>query len=432
VFVESRIPPEDQTLARWMHARSQVLGQQRITLIHGIDSHDFSFDQVGIGIDIPRTMEAALAVGREGAIKERVHTLLQARQGLFDIPLEYSWDMPTAQAGLRELAKTVRKEPVNAYLNLTAHARVLDIPGIELDIEGTIEEMMLGIPDGHRTFPVRTKDIPAAVRANDLLDVDVTKVVASFDTTFSTWGEGRGRSRNIELAATAIDTMVLKPGQEFSFNGSVGRRTTEKGYVVAPVIIGDETEPGIGGGVCQVASTLHAAALLGAMRITERWAHSRPSAYMRLGMDATVSYPSKDFRFVNSLPYSVILHLHFPARGRLRVEILGGDPVATAKYHHSVVRTRTFVRRIVSDSSLPSHTMRRKQKGIPGSSVVSLVEFDYGTRKDAYTYFSEYRPTPEVFRISPDFDRSTLPELPKGASGVEDRPEDPTDAEPTG
>jgi hypothetical protein len=80
-----------------------------------------------------------------------------------------------------------------------------------------------------------------------------------------------------------------------------------------------------------------------------------------------------------------------------------------------------FVRRIVSVSSLAPGTAKRKQKGIQGYSVVSVVELDFGSRVDKRVYHSEYRPTPEIFWVSPDYDLSALPELPKGAKGIEEK-----------
>ena len=74
----------------------------------------------------------------------------------------------------------------------------------------------------------------------------------------------------------------------------------------------------------------------GAMRIAERWAHGRPSGYTRMGLDATVSYPSKDLRFVNSLPYPVILHVFVPKTGLVRAEVLGGTPVAKVEYRYGM------------------------------------------------------------------------------------------------
>jgi hypothetical protein len=151
-----------------------------------------------------------------------------------------------------------------------------------------------------------------------------------------------------------------------------------------------------------------------------------------MGLDATVSYPSKDLRFVNSYP--VILHVFLPQAGVVRAEVLGGEPVAKVEYRYGVARTEEFVRRILVKPWFEPGRVVRKQKGIRGFSVVSMVETDFGDgRVDKRSYYSEYRPTPEIFWVAPGTDAQTLPDLPPGAKGLEDKlTESGRDDDPTG
>src|SRR5262249_5989620 len=154
-------------------------------------------------------------------------------------------------------------------------------------------------------------------------------------TTYLTWGSGADRGVNIRNAAKRIDGAILMRGETFSFNDRVGPRTLERGFAVAPEIQADELTPGVGGGTCQASSTLHAAALFGALEIVERQAHSRPSSYTKLGLDATVKYPNVDLKVRNTMSFPIMIHAFFPkptpAQQRakmeaLRIELLGGDP----------------------------------------------------------------------------------------------------------
>lgn len=433
LFVGGRIPPEQPSLGTWLEGRRRALAGRRVVIVDGLDTYETTLGELGVEIDVAATMDRALRPGRDGGIAERARALLLARRGLLDVPLQYSVDPRRAEAGLKAVADRVARPPVNAALDLTAHARIPDIPGVALDVEATMVSVVRGVMNGDDAYLVATQDVPAEVTEDDLKSVDVTKVVGSFDTTFSVRGVGARRAQNIELAARAIDGIVLKPGQSFSFNTVVGRRTLDRGYTWAPVIVGDELQEGIGGGICQVASTVYAAALYSAMQITERWAHGRPSSYTRFGLDATVSYPSKDLRFVNSLPYSIILHVHFPEGGKIRAEVLGGEPVAKVRYRYGVSQSSEFLRRIVTKPWLRPGTVMRKQKGIKGYSVVSMVELDFGDRVDKRSYYSEYRPTPEILWVAPGYDESALPELPAGAKGVEGQlTETDTSADPAG
>lgn len=104
---------------------------------------------------------------------------------------------------------------------------------------------------------------------------------------------------NISLGAAALADVEIGPGEEFSFNGVVGPRTPERGYVAANAIAMGGLEPLPGGGVCQLSSTLYNAALLGGLRLTERTAHSHRVSSVPSGRDATVDYRRLDLRFVN-------------------------------------------------------------------------------------------------------------------------------------
>jgi putative cell wall-binding protein len=115
------------------------------------------------------------------------------------------------------------------------------------------------------------------------------------------------RTNNIRLASKALDGILLAPGARFSFNKSVGERTVEAGYKEALIISEDTFIPGIGGGVCQVSSTLYNAALLAHLEILERHAHTLPISYVPPGQDATVSYPDLDLKFRNSLNVSLMI-----------------------------------------------------------------------------------------------------------------------------
>jgi putative cell wall-binding protein len=108
------------------------------------------------------------------------------------------------------------------------------------------------------------------------------------------------RTENLRLAATALNGKLLAPGERFSFNQSVGERTSEAGYKDALIIEGDTFVPGLGGGICQVSSTLYNAVILAGLEIIERHPHTLPISYVPPGQDATVAYPMLDFKFRNS------------------------------------------------------------------------------------------------------------------------------------
>jgi len=149
-----------------------------------------------------------------------------------------------------------------------------------------------------------------------------------------------GRAWNIALAARRLDGIVVQPGETFSFNQRVGARGLEDGFRVAPELLNGDRVEGLGGGVCQVASTLYAAALEAGMKIVARKAHSRPSGYLPPGLDATVSFDRGiDLILRNALDQPVRLTAEATA-GVLRIALrVGKRPAVEVRVERSMTES---------------------------------------------------------------------------------------------
>ncbi|WP_053220471.1 VanW family protein [Virgibacillus senegalensis] len=134
------------------------------------------------------------------------------------------------------------------------------------------------------------------------------------------------RSKNIALAAEAIDNHVVFPSETFSFNGVVGKRTKEKGYLPAPVIVKGELAEDIGGGICQISSTLYNAADQAGVKIIERYSHSRRVPYVPPGRDATVSWYGPDFSFENDYNQPILIRAR-AVNGRVLINIFSSETI---------------------------------------------------------------------------------------------------------
>lgn len=119
------------------------------------------------------------------------------------------------------------------------------------------------------------------------------------------YNKEENRVHNIKTAAKKLNHSVVEPGEVFSFNETIGERTSERGYRKASILVDGEKKTGTGGGVCQISSTLYNAALQVDMEILERHKHSKEVPYVPEGKDAAVVYGSKDFRFKNTKDYPV-------------------------------------------------------------------------------------------------------------------------------
>lgn len=130
--------------------------------------------------------------------------------------------------------------------------------------------------------------------------------IGEFTTLYDT---SEQRAVNVELAAQRVNGTVLQPGEKFSFNKTVLPRTRANGYVLGPSFAGGKEVESIGGGICQVSSTLYASLIMAGIPATERYAHSLPVDYVPHGMDATIAGNSKDLKFVNTLPYPIVINV---------------------------------------------------------------------------------------------------------------------------
>lgn len=136
----------------------------------------------------------------------------------------------------------------------------------------------------------------------------------------------KNRSHNVALAAQAINNTVVFPGEHFSFNRVVGMRTTAKGYRQAPIIVRGEYSEGIGGGICQVSSTLFNAVDRAGLAVKQRYSHSRHVPYVPPGRDATVSWGGPDFTFQNLYNQPVLIRAH-AGGGQMTVAVYSSDVI---------------------------------------------------------------------------------------------------------
>ncbi|WP_164669254.1 VanW family protein [Virgibacillus doumboii] len=148
------------------------------------------------------------------------------------------------------------------------------------------------------------------------------KEIGSYLTYFKV--SNKERSHNISLAAEAIDNYVVFPGEKFSFNKVVGKRTKERGYKRAPVIVKGELAEDTGGGICQVSSTLYNAVELKGIQIVERYSHSRSVPYVPPGRDATVSWYGPDFVFKNNYNQPILIRASAD-EGKMKISIYSSE-----------------------------------------------------------------------------------------------------------
>lgn len=225
----------------------------------------------------------------------------------------------TAQAAgevLDNLAKAKDVPAVSAGFDPESGQIIPEQPGQRLDSAATLQQLLAAAP-GSSVAPVYRPFWPDITQDK----LARSRRLGSYTTTIV--DQGAGRLTNIRLTARLINNTLLEPGQEFSFNKLTGEPTAERGFQTATVFGEDgEKEQGLGGGMCQVSSTLYNAVLAANLTVTERHPHSQPVSYVPPGKDAT-TYTDKDFRFVNTSRQRIICRVFAHNQGsRLTAELL--------------------------------------------------------------------------------------------------------------
>jgi vancomycin resistance protein YoaR len=264
-----------------------------------------------------------------------------------------------------------------------------------------------------RASVVRFRRVPRAT-ADAVAAADVGAVVSTFETRY---GGPVGRDKNIARAASLLDGLVLMPNDAVSYNDAVGPRSTDNGFFPAAEIYKGEMREGIGGGACQVASTLHAAAFFGGLEVLERRNHSRPSGYIRVGLDATVSYPVLDLRIKNPFDFPVVLRARADG-GRMRFDLLGKERRVDVTLATETAGILDFNRKL-EKAGLPSGEFKLKQKGKRGLKLRktrTLAPLAGGAER-VETSVDTYPAAQEIWLIGPGVDDAALPPL-GGAEGV--------------
>jgi vancomycin resistance protein YoaR len=279
-------------------------------------------------------LEAALAAARTALSGPVTLTLGQTRYRLprwrlarlLDLPAggktEVSIGGETAERWIGRLSATVGREPRDATFSVVAGG-ITVVPSEEgrtLDVPATLRatERAMFSPT-HRTAALVVRTAEPARTTKDAAAMGIDDVVASYTTTY---GGTEGRVHNVRLVAELIDGALIAPGARFSFNETTGERNAAKGFAEAPVIINGELENGIGGGVCQVSTTVFNAAFEAGLSIERRTNHALYISHYPLGRDATVNYPDLDLVFRNDTDHWLLLRT-FVGAGSLTVNLYG-------------------------------------------------------------------------------------------------------------
>jgi vancomycin resistance protein YoaR len=321
--------------------------------------------ELGISIDETALLAELNKVGKRGVFIDDVQTRLRARRGRLEVGAPLQLDRRKARAFFMRLKKRIDRAATKTVLDLEHRKIVRGRTGFRLRVYDALAAAENAVRAGKLSIALPVTVIePSGDRRFDKLDI--SHVLGTFTTVYSQADKHKHRAHNLKVGAAKIDALVLEPGESFSYNKVVGPRNRAQGYRVAPVISQGELVDGMAGGSCQLSSTLFAAAFFAGLDLESSRPHSIPSSYIKMGLDATVAYPSTDLVLKNPYPFSVVVHF-VVGRGKVTVRLLGKKrPYERVEFRRVLKKQTAFKSVERKDPSLPKGVRIVAQRGVPG------------------------------------------------------------------
>lgn len=379
----------------WIDGKNEALRQEQLVLVRGNLEEKISFSELKVHY-AEDNADRLFLLGREGGLfrewADRWMILLRGK----NLALHAEYEEDVLQKKIAGLEKKYGQPPHNALPAFHQDGSVTFSAGkpyLKIEKEKLLSLLQERLSEGKSG----TVEIPVAEeKFPDMTDDEakqVNRILAQYTTEFY---PEENRSHNIRISAEAISGCYIKPGDMFSYNQATGSRSKEKGYKEAPVIVNGKLEPGTGGGVCQVSTTLFNAVMLAGLEVTSRSSHFSPVSYVPEGRDATVAEGIIDFCFRNDLKHGVYIYAVY-VPGAVTIYILGNEEDVPSFVSIREEKNETIPFREIVETD----PLQKEEKKIEEGSEGRFVRISQNIRwKDGRTWHdtfdSDYEPVDRV------------------------------------
>lgn len=354
-----------------------LLGKKNIKVDMSINEERIKDEIENIQTNIPGTIiepdyyvendKLIITPGQEG-IKISVDNLINRikntlktaslNQQYIEIPMDNVWP---DKIDIEKIHDEIYKEVQDAYLTenpITIHP---EVEGVDFDIE----EAKNILENDSEQYEIPLKITKPNVTMEQIGAEAFPNKISFYSTRYD--GGDVNRSTNLELACEKINDVIVLPGETFSYNKTLGERSKAAGYKTAKVYENGEVVDGIGGGICQISSTLYNAVLKANLEIVERRNHQFITSYVEEGRDATVAYGVTDFKFKNSRKYAIKIKAS-ASNGVATIEIFGikEEVEYQISFDTKTISTIPYTVKYIDDNTLKTGTEVVKQKGANG------------------------------------------------------------------
>ena len=333
------------------------LGGQSIKLGIGDNVIEAKLSDLGVTFDNEDLVDEAIGVGHAGNIVKRYKDQKDLQHSGKTFPLSWQTNEDTVRTYVENNCTKYDKKAQNASLTREngAFNFVAGTEGLELNVDSAVRTISDYLEnswtsDNTEVLNLETQITEPEGSAEEL--ANIKDLLGSFTTSFST--SGSNRCKNVSSGASHINGTVLYPGEEFSAYETVSPFTEANGYAMAGSYLNGEFVDSMGGGICQVSTTLYNAVLRAELNVTERSPHSMTVHYVDLSEDAAIAGTYKDFKFVNSTEYPIYIEGYTTSDKKITFNIYG-------KETRDKNRTISFESQMVSET--PATTILQEDAG---------------------------------------------------------------------
>jgi len=380
----------------------QRLLNQTVKLNSGQKSPEIKLEDLGLSVSADLALQEAYDISRKGSFPNKLIAKITAAKGI-NFDLSQKWDDQKLKESLDQTLGESGNPATDASFQISNQNTMIiksEHAGTAFDSETLINQIKgINIYKPVSEIKVDLKEQLPKLTAVQLEAQKITGLIASYTTRFDP--SQSERTENVRVATKALDMTVVKPGDTFSFNNIVGERTVAGGYKDAYIIVDGKFVPGLGGGICQVSSTLYNAGLLANLSVVQRSNHDLAISYVPLGQDATVAYPDLDLKFNNNSGGYLLLRT-WTTDNTLTIELYGkvkpGQTVSITNTTESIIPAQE--QRWV-DETLPHGATVLKQQGHAGSIVKSVrtVKLNGNVVSSEPLKQSRYLSVPTIYNV---------------------------------
>lgn len=305
--------------------------------------------------------------GKEGLKVDTESLIEKIKNNLEDISINQEYiDIPVTnnvpdEINIEKIYEEVHKEVQDAYYTKDPFTIHPEVEGVDFNLE----EAKTILQEDKEEYVIQLTITKPKITTAQIGSEAFPDLLATYTTRYD--ASDTNRTTNLRIACQKINEKVVLPGETFSYNKTLGERSTATGYKNAKVYENGQVVDGIGGGICQISSTLYNAVLMSNMEVTERSNHQFVTSYTPAGRDATVVYGQTDFKFKNTRTYAIKIKASISG-GVATVSIYGikEENEYTVTFSTKTISTIPYTVKYVDDASLASGTEKVKQKGANG------------------------------------------------------------------